>query len=182
MRRYLVFRETAKHYMMLGYELIRDVLVELDHRWGLHHGIYYLEEHELNSAHAWPDVKDVIAQRKHKRQPDAAIPIPNVVFSDALEQIGNPPPPPAAKEFAGLGVSPGVVKGPAKVVFDPHTDRPKGKGYILVCPSTDPGWTPLFVNAAGLVLERGGMLSHGALVARESTSPPSPASTRSRGR
>ena len=40
-------------------------------------------------------------------------------------------------------------------------------GYILVCPSTDPAWVPLFVNARGLVMESGGTLSHGAIVARE---------------
>ena len=42
-----------------------------------------------------------------------------------------------------------------------------GTGYILVCPSTDPGWAPLFPGARGLVMERGGALSHGAIVARE---------------
>jgi len=38
---------------------------------------------------------------------------------------------------------------------------------VLVCPSTDPGWTPLFAGARGLVVERGGVLSHGAIVARD---------------
>ena len=37
----------------------------------------------------------------------------------------------------------------------------------MVCPSTDPGWTPLFVYAKGLIVERGGVLSHGAIVARD---------------
>ena len=40
-------------------------------------------------------------------------------------------------------------------------------GFTAVCPSTDPGWTPLFVNARGLIVERGGVLSHGAIVARD---------------
>lgn len=166
-RRYLSFRETAKHYVMMGYELIRLALLELDKRWGLHHGIFHLEESELDAAHTWPDLKDILAKRREQRELMLKIPLPDVIYSDALEQIGNPPPPPKAKEYAGLPVSPGVATGPAKLVFDPHTDRPQGRGYILVCPSTDPGWTPLFANAAGLVLERGGMLSHGALVARE---------------
>jgi pyruvate,water dikinase len=166
-RRYFAYRETAKHYVMLGYELIREALLELDRRWGLHGGIFYLEEQELEAAQSWPDLKEIIAQRKRRREIALRIPLPDVIYSDALEQIGNPPAPPASKEYAGLGISPGICEGPVKVVFDPHTDRPAGKGYVLVCPSTDPGWTPLFVNAAGLVLERGGMLSHGALVARE---------------
>ena len=60
----------------------------------------------------------------------------------------------------------GVVSGPARVILDPagaHLDP----GEILVAPSTDPGWTPLFLTAAGLVMEMGGSMSHGAVVARE---------------
>jgi rifampicin phosphotransferase len=44
---------------------------------------------------------------------------------------------------------------------------PGDAGYILVCPTTDPAWVPLFVSATGLVMETGGVLSHGAIVARE---------------
>ena len=61
----------------------------------------------------------------------------------------------------------GLAVGTARVVFDPCEPRDLGDDYILVCPSTDPGWTPLFVNARGLVVERGGVLSHGAIVARD---------------
>ena len=57
--------------------------------------------------------------------------------------------------------------GPVRVVLTPENAPDLGAGYILVCPSTDPSWTPLFAKAAGLVLERGGALSHGAIVARE---------------
>jgi pyruvate,water dikinase len=52
-------------------------------------------------------------------------------------------------------------------VLSPEAAGELGKNYILICPSTDPAWTPLFVGAAGLILERGGALSHGAIVARE---------------
>jgi pyruvate,water dikinase len=69
-------------------------------------------------------------------------------------------------ELSGLGVSPGVVTGPVKLLHDPH-EKPVDKGDILVAYTTDPGWTPLFVNAAAVVLEVGGVLQHGAVVARE---------------
>jgi rifampicin phosphotransferase len=58
------------------------------------------------------------------------------------------------------------VRGQARVVLDPvgaHLEP----GEILVAPSTDPGWTPLFLTAAGLVMEMGGAMSHGSVVARE---------------
>ncbi|QDU61577.1 Phosphoenolpyruvate synthase [Planctomycetes bacterium Pan216] len=69
-------------------------------------------------------------------------------------------------ELIGMAVSPGVVTGPVKVLHHPR-EKPIAKGDILVAYTTDPGWTPLFVNAAGILLEVGGMLQHGAVVARE---------------
>jgi pyruvate,water dikinase len=53
-----------------------------------------------------------------------------------------------------------------KVLHDPR-EKPVEKGDVLVAYTTDPGWTPLFVNAAAVVLEVGGVLQHGAVIARE---------------
>ena len=66
----------------------------------------------------------------------------------------------------GTGVSPGVARGPVKVLNEP-SEKPIEPGDVLVAVTTDPGWTPLFINAAAVVLEIGGELQHGALVARE---------------
>jgi phosphohistidine swiveling domain-containing protein len=71
-----------------------------------------------------------------------------------------------AGALAGIPVSAGVVEGVAKVVLDPACEQLL-PGEILVAPFTDPGWTPLFVNAAGLVVEVGGLMTHGSVVARE---------------
>jgi len=68
--------------------------------------------------------------------------------------------------LAGMPVSSGIVEGIAKVITDPG-NASLNKGEILVAPFTDPGWTPLFINAAGLVMEVGGLLTHGTVVARE---------------
>ena len=67
---------------------------------------------------------------------------------------------------SGQAASAGAVTAQATVVLDPHEARLE-PGRILVCPSTDPGWTPLFLTAGGLVMEMGGANSHGAVVARE---------------
>lgn len=69
-------------------------------------------------------------------------------------------------ELRGVAVSPGVVRGPANVLDSP-LDKTLLPGDILVAHTTDPGWTPLFINAAAVLLEVGGELQHGALVARE---------------
>ncbi|MEN6463467.1 MAG: PEP-utilizing enzyme, partial [Syntrophomonas sp.] len=67
----------------------------------------------------------------------------------------------------GLGVSAGRACGPAKLLQHPNQEKKLNLGDVLIAPSTDPGWTPLFLRAAAIVLERGGIASHGAIVARE---------------
>ncbi len=69
-------------------------------------------------------------------------------------------------DLLGDGVSPGSVEGRVRVVRDPRGVRLE-PGEILVCPATDPGWTPLFLSAGGLVMELGGMMTYGSVVARE---------------
>ncbi|MFT5194419.1 MAG: phosphoenolpyruvate synthase/pyruvate phosphate dikinase [Candidatus Promineifilaceae bacterium] len=66
----------------------------------------------------------------------------------------------------GSPVSAGVVEGIVRVILDPSIES-LIPGEILVTPFTDPGWTPLFVNAAGLITEVGGLMTHGSVVARE---------------
>ena len=68
--------------------------------------------------------------------------------------------------LAGTPVSAGAVEGLARVIHDPEREV-LNRGEILVAPFTDPGWTPLFLNAAGLVMEVGGLMTHGSVVARE---------------
>ena len=66
----------------------------------------------------------------------------------------------------GLGCCPGVIRAPVRIVRDPRDARDLG-GHILVAERTDPGWTLLFPAAVGLLVERGSLLSHSAIVARE---------------
>lgn len=68
--------------------------------------------------------------------------------------------------LVGNGVSPGTVEGQVRVILDPRNTSLE-PGEILVCPATDPGWTPLFLTAGGMVMEIGGMMTHGSIVARE---------------
>ena len=59
-----------------------------------------------------------------------------------------------------------MVEGVVHVIHDPQVETLE-PGEILVAPFTDPGWTPLFINAGGLIMEVGGNLTHGSVVARE---------------
>ncbi len=71
------------------------------------------------------------------------------------------------RRLSGLGTSPGLARGPVRVARDLEAAQALRPGEILVARAVDPGWTPLFPVAAGLVLELGSQLSHGAVVARE---------------
>jgi len=74
---------------------------------------------------------------------------------------------PEDRVLRGIAVSPGRVTGRARVIMDPRRDAVIEPGEILVAPVTDAGWTPLFIAAAGVVVDVGGSLSHGSTVARE---------------
>ena len=123
------------------------------------------------SAHAPPpaagDLRSTVEQRKRDQERYARLVPPRLVTSDGLvptlkHHSGDLPP----GALAGSAVSPGVVEGRARVVLDPaHAALQPGE--ILVAPFTDPGWTPLFTQAAGLVMEVGGLMTHGSVVARE---------------
>ena len=78
-----------------------------------------------------------------------------------LDNTGRP------ETIAGMGVSPGIVQGRARVLTTPTGNARIESGEILVCPMTDPSWAGLLMLAAGAVVDMGGSLSHGAVVARE---------------
>jgi phosphohistidine swiveling domain-containing protein len=69
-------------------------------------------------------------------------------------------------ELGGDPISPGTVQGRAKVLHSPY-EKPLAPGEILVTKATEPSWTPIFISAAGVVMEIGGPLQHGAIIARE---------------
>jgi pyruvate,water dikinase len=90
--------------------------------------------------------------------------IPRVLLSDGTDaEVALVP---AGDGLLGSPASPGQATGAARVIRSPQGARLE-PGEILVAPSTDPGWTPLFLTAGALVMEMGGMMSHGAVVARE---------------
>lgn len=172
---YLKLRETAKHHLMRGYDLIRRYLVELDRRFNLDGGIFFLLPDELPSLITLNLKDDArrtvfltrIEQRRKRREIALSLPVPQVIFSDDLDAVGRVEEVDAAASMQGVPLSAGVAEGSAWVLHEVEDGLPPSDDYILVCPTTDPAWVPLFVNARGLVMETGGVLSHGAIVARE---------------
>jgi pyruvate,water dikinase len=111
------------------------------------------------------ELAPLVRARRADLARDQARPDPPVTF------VGTPPPvvlPPAGGDvMRGLPASAGIVEGPARVLFREDEMDQLEPGEILVVHTTDVGWTPLFLVAAGVVTELGGPLSHAAIVARE---------------
>ena len=113
--------------------------------------------------------RELVADRRVRRVQWLTEPCPDVITE---EPDGRMAASPAAERcvsdgWHGIAVSPGVAAGAARAVRNPHDAAHLQSGDILVAPSTDPGWTPLFLRAAAIVMETGGYLSHGSIVARE---------------
>jgi rifampicin phosphotransferase len=77
------------------------------------------------------------------------------------------PAPAPGSTVTGIGVSGGTASGPARVIVDPTDPRALRPGDVLVCPVTDPSWTPLFLGVAAVVCDTGAIQSHAAIIARE---------------
>jgi pyruvate,water dikinase len=111
------------------------------------------------------DVAALVRARRAELVRDRARPDPPATF------VGTPPPvmlPPAGGDvLRGLPASPGLVEGRARILFREEEMDSLQPGEVLVVHTTDVGWTPLFLVAAGVVTELGGPLSHAAVVARE---------------
>ena len=168
-------REHPKFLLVRVLDLVRDAVREagalLVQRGalGTAEEVYLFRFEELIAAleaAQTPDLRPLAEQRRATLQRDARRSPPFVMASDgeipSLAARADLPP----GALSGTAASAGVVEGLARVVLDPAREVLHA-GEILVAPHTDPGWTPLFVHAAGLVTEVGGLMTHGSVVARE---------------
>lgn len=111
-------------------------------------------------------LKTLVEERKARHAALEHLPAPDLVI-DERPQRAVPAPLSAAGALSGLGVAAGSASGPVRIVRHPSEGAHLAPGDVLVAPSTDPAWTPLFLRASAIVMETGGQLSHGAIVARE---------------
>lgn len=170
-QRLVPYRELGKFHLMRGYQTLREILVELGRRWDLGRDIFFLHFGELFEFESKPvELRQLIQTRKLRWRSSQKLVTEDVIDSRNLEHFGQPRVREDVEDDAPLtcqSIAAGHGRGTARIVFHPDQVTDLGQDYVLVCPSTDPGWTPLFVHARGLIVERGGMLSHGAIVARD---------------
>ena len=133
--------------------------------------IFYLKMTEVSDIIAGrlrgKYLENLIGERKVEEEKFKNLDVPMMI-------VEKPPPIEELKytvepkeKLEGVGCSHGMVTGRARVIFDPGECSDFEEGEILVAPVTDPGWSPLFVTAGGLVMELGSRTSHGIIIARE---------------
>ncbi|MFD7027864.1 rifamycin-inactivating phosphotransferase [Streptomyces sp. NPDC059917] len=174
LRTFIGYREYPKYGIISRYFLYKQALLaEADRlvRSGVlaeREDVFYLtfqEFHEVARTHRVPE--GLVRQRAEAFRAHHALTPPRVLTSDgeALSGAYRRDDAPAGS-LIGLAVSAGTVEGRARVILD-MADADLEAGDILVTPFTDPSWSPLFVGIAGLVTEVGGLMTHGAVIARE---------------
>jgi pyruvate,water dikinase len=174
LRNYLPMREHPKYLIMKLMLIFKRALLDeakiLVQKGQLENerDIFYVGFWELYKAIQNDEsLLQLVEERKEEYKHFSNLAAPRLITSDGEEIKGsykreNLP----EGALVGMAASSGVIEGIAKVVMNP-SETSLSKGEILVAPFTDPGWTPLFINAAGLVTEIGGLLTHGTVVARE---------------
>ncbi len=176
-RHYVTTRENTRHQTAAALGVVREKLcaVERDliHQGKLHYrgDVFFLLWDELlqlqQSAASWRDVQDKILERRQQRL-RLSRNTPPMTFNLGLEPPTLQHQPEDANTLVGQCASPGYAEGTARVVLDPASASNRLEANdILIAPYTDPGWTPLFLSAAAVVVETGSYLSHAGTVARE---------------
>ena len=172
-------RENLRFERTKAFGLIRKLMLVLGDKWESSHiidnkeDIFFLELNDiLNSKSLNPKFKEIIAERKtqyskfHQKEPaverfysyDKDFSDKYIYSTEKLEPITG--------DLKGIGCCPGRVNGKVRVVVDPK-EIDTLNGDILVTSSTDPGWITLFPSASAIIVERGSLLSHSAIVSRE---------------
>lgn len=168
------FRDTPKYLWVIDNGLVRRSALEEGQKFvqsgrlDQPEDIFWLTLDEIDRANADPtfDLRQARdAKKSFYKKLNQVITFPHMIDSrgriiQAKSQKAG------ADTFVGQGISRGNARGRVKILLHPR-EKSIEKGDVLVTYTTDPGWTPLFVNAEAIVLEIGGMLQHGGVVARE---------------
>lgn len=133
--------------------------------------IFFMTLEEIRPAAEYASVAELrqtIQSRRHEYEQNEKLSPPHIVVGNYQGQAETQDDASAdSGVLHGLAVCPGKVRGKARIILRADETSQVLPGEILVAPYTDPAWTPYFLTAAGIVMDQGGMLSHGSIVARE---------------
>lgn len=165
----LELRERWKMEVMKPYFALRQKALKIGAMTRLENDIFWLKLDELGTSPN-ESSRARILERKAEAEIFRKLALPRVFSLTHLEQlIATRSEAPAGRVWQGEALSPGLAFGTVRVVRDPSVALASEwpETTVLVAEATDPGWTPLFQRAVGVVVARGGVLSHCAIVARE---------------
>ncbi|MCP4361912.1 MAG: hypothetical protein GY796_28200, partial [Chloroflexi bacterium] len=170
----LGYREMPKYFFIVTLDLMRQRALQLGEQFVAQGRlddktqVFDLNVSRLTQAqqNSTLDIRAIIAKNLAPRQKQAQVNNWPRIMNSRGRIIRAPQKPAKEGELVGQPIAPGTIRGIANVLESPY-EKPLNKGEILVTRATDPGWTPLFMNASGVVLEVGGALQHGAVIARE---------------
>lgn len=157
LRHFLWLREEMRDLSSRMYHLIRRYLLALAERRGLGGDIFFMSFQEILD-----DDRSNVAIQRERYESFRNFKAPNEI--GARFKFGACP---ARGALRGIGASHGTVRGVARVARNIEEAMHVERGAILICPFTDPGWTPVLDRVAGVVTETGGLLSHAAVICRE---------------
>jgi len=182
----IALRERARLKQSLLYSRCRRIVLRIGEELSMQgilkqrEDVFFLTYHELDGIISGiiqlPDgVEALVEIRREEQGRLGAMDLPDTLTleseatachdirkkDEALNEGG------AQGAMLGIGACGGTVTGPARVLTDVSQSDSLSTGEVLVTRQTDPGWAPVFFMVSGLIMERGGMLSHGAIVARE---------------
>jgi pyruvate,water dikinase len=162
-------RELSKFYLRHGLALYRRVILEMGRelaekgRLKEASDVFFVTFPDIRSG---KDLKPVVAENREQYALEMNRMAPRVLTSTG-ESIHAPVMEAGENALVGVPVSPGVTEGRVRVLYHPEEGQSLEVGDILVTTGTNPSWTPLFLKLGGLIMETGGPISHGSVVARE---------------
>ncbi|MBU2686356.1 MAG: hypothetical protein KKF41_02085 [Actinobacteria bacterium] len=177
-QKFIAMREYTKASLVMGIAQIKNEYHALSRRFAREgflaepSDMFFLTMEEVRALArgegSGPDVAGTVSRRRAEYERNRTVVLPEYSrgkprpLEPAELAAGG-----ASEVLEGIAVSPGKVTGRARVITDPRSNARIEPGEILVAPVTDAAWTPLFVTAAAIVVDVGGPLSHGSIVARE---------------
>lgn len=177
-QRYIALREFTKATLIIGIAQIKKEFHALSRSFAADGiieeplDLFFLSMEEVETlaggGKAAEPTAGLVARRRNEYERNKTVVLPEYsrgrprpLTASELERQGD------VEVLYGIPVSPGKVSGAARVITDPRARAVIKPGEILVAPVTDAAWTPLFVTASAIVVDVGGPLSHGSIVARE---------------
>ena len=168
------YREMPKYFFIVTLDLMHQRALQLGEQFVAQgrlddaKQVFDLNVSQLTQAQkdSALDLRAIVAKNLAPREKQAQVQDWPRIMNSRGRIIRAPQKPAKEGELVGQAIAPGIIRGIANVLKSPY-EKPLNKGEILVTRATDPGWTPLFMNASGVVLEIGGALQHGAVIARE---------------